>query len=154
MNKKLYCYILRNTHEPHKKITYNGFTNNIKRRIRQHNQEIKGGAKLTHKYGNKTWLVYAVITGFPNYQNALKCEWRIKKPDNKRRSGRKYRTPTGRIKGLNEVLKLDYWTRNSVLNNRDMNITVWIENGFAHLLTNLPSNINIIIVDKIDLDKI
>jgi len=152
MNEKSYCYILQNTYEPHKNRTYCGYTINPKRRIRQHNGEIKGGAKYTSAFGNKSWKIYALITGFPNRQNAMQCEWKIKKIKN---TGRKYqRSPIGRIRGLNDVLKLNYWTRNSSINNENMNITVWIEKDFAHLLTALPSNVNIIITDKINLNKV
>ena len=36
------CYILKSGNR-----TYNGSTNNMRRRLRQHNGEIKGGAKYT-----------------------------------------------------------------------------------------------------------
>ena len=42
-----YCYILRNSSEKYGKLTYNGSTNNPYRRLRQHNQEIVGGARYT-----------------------------------------------------------------------------------------------------------
>ena len=47
-----YCYLLRNTSEQFKMCTYNGSTNDLKRRLRQHNEEIKGGAKATHGKNN------------------------------------------------------------------------------------------------------
>ena len=75
-----YCYILKNSQN---RRTYNGFTVKPKRRIRQHNQELVGGAKYTKKWGNKDWEIYALVTGFPDKINALQCEWRIKHPNNK-----------------------------------------------------------------------
>ncbi|MAZ80148.1 MAG: hypothetical protein CMD72_05340 [Gammaproteobacteria bacterium] len=42
--------------------TYNGCTNNFKRRIQQHNSEIKGGAECTSRRGS--WTPYCIITGF------------------------------------------------------------------------------------------
>jgi predicted GIY-YIG superfamily endonuclease len=44
-NESWYCYILRNTHPKYCNITYNGSTNDPVRRLRQHNEEIKGEQK-------------------------------------------------------------------------------------------------------------
>lgn len=42
--------------------TYVGITNNLKRRIRQHNKEIKGGARSTsRRKGNGKWLYHLVV---------------------------------------------------------------------------------------------
>ena len=48
-------YLLKNTHT---KYTYLGVTNNSKRRIRQHNGEIKGGAKYTRAFKKDGIWVY------------------------------------------------------------------------------------------------
>lgn len=145
-----YCYILKNSFDPHSNRTYNGYTNNPSRRIRQHNGEIKGGAKYTKKYGNCSWEIYAIVKGFPDNINALQCEWRIKHPNNRRRLSRKYCSPRGRIVGLNEVLKLEQWTNNSTINNEELTLTVWITAEYSNLLTDLPENVTINILDKID----
>lgn len=50
-------YILRSTTSPDK--FYCGSTNNIHRRIRQHNGEISGGAKYTTGY--RPWAIAAII---------------------------------------------------------------------------------------------
>jgi len=146
-----YCYILKNDYNNR---TYNGFTVNPARRIRQHNQEIKGGAKYTSSFGNKSWEIYVLITGFPDMVNALQCEWRIKHPDNKRTRPNKYNSPMGRIIGLSEVLRLKKWTEPSTKLNADSQFTVWIKKGFENLLTDLPNNITIIVVDTIDLKNL
>ena len=151
MTDDFYCYILRN---PQNNMTYNGFTNKPKRRIRQHNQEIKGGAKFTKKFGNGDWEMYALVTGFPDKINALQCEWKIKYPNNKRPRPKQYSGSDGRIKGLNEVLKLDRWTNQSTLDNKDSKFTVWIHQDYSNLLTDLPDNITVISVEKIDLDNL
>jgi predicted GIY-YIG superfamily endonuclease len=145
----LYCYILRNSHNPDKNRTYNGFTNNPQKRVRQHNQEITGGAKYTKQYGNKSWEMYVLIEGFPDIHNALQCEWRIKHPTNQRVRPAKYCTPVGRIKGLNRVLKLDKWTNQSTIDN-NFKINIWILSEYALYLTDLKENITVHIVDKID----
>jgi structure-specific endonuclease subunit SLX1 len=53
-------YLLKNTHT---KYTYLGITNNSPRRIRQHNGEIKGGAKYTRAFkGNGIWVYHLKIS--------------------------------------------------------------------------------------------
>ena len=54
MNSKEYLvYLLKNTKNNR---TYLGITNNSLRRLRQHNGELKGGAKYTHSFkGEGQW---------------------------------------------------------------------------------------------------
>lgn len=142
--EKFYCYILKNDTNK----TYNGYTVNPKRRVRQHNQEIKGGAKYTKKYNG--WEMYVLITGFPDSANALQCEWKIKHPNNKTYyKNKKYNSVEGRIIGLSEVLKQDKWTNNSTKLNSESNFTVWIKKEYSHLLIDLPNNITVIPVENI-----
>ena len=149
-----FCYLLKNTYEPHKNRTYCGCTNDPKRRLRQHNNIIKGGAKYTSIFGHNTWKYMAIITGFPTKINALQCEWNLKHPENKKRVNRRYCGQIGRIKGLCLVLKSEKWTRNSIINNRDMDLKVWILKKYAKILDlyTLPENIKVIQVDEIDSD--
>lgn len=140
---KFYCYILKNNDN---NKTYNGFTVNTDRRIRQHNSIIKGGAKATK--GVNTWHIYALISGFPDKVNALQCEWRIKHPDNKKIRGNKYYGPKGRIIGLNEVLSLDKWTNNSTVLNADITLTVYIDEEYINLITVDKPNIIIKKIEK------
>ena len=95
---KYFCYILGNENNS----TYNGCTNNLKRRIRQHNGEIVGGAKATRNKG--PWNYICIIEGFTDKIDALKCEWKIKHPTGKRRRPICYSGIKGRIKSLNLVL--------------------------------------------------
>ena len=143
-----YCYILKTDYEIHKNRTYNGSTNDLNRRLRQHNQEITGGARYTKKFGNREWYPYVVVKGFPDRKNALQCEWRINHPDNKRRT-RKYCTPIGRIEGLNKVLKLEKWTSNSLHNNNELDLHIYILRNYEHFLTDLPDNVTLHAVDNI-----
>ena len=129
-----YCYILRNIHPPDNRKTYNGMTNDPRHRLRQHNGELVGGAKYTSRFGNKSWEMYAVLGGLPDKSSCLQCEWRIKHPNNRRKRPRKYCGPVGRIKGLNEVIHLEQWTRNSMTKCADCNLTLWIAQEFAHLI--------------------
>lgn len=142
-----YCYILRNTQPQYQHLTYNGYTNNVKRRLRQHNEEIKGGARYTHGRGGG-WEIYALMTGFPDNKNALSAEWRIKHT-----SGKPGKRPmqhcgmVGRIIGLNEILKLEKWTKQCTVENRDCQFTLYIMEDVAKYITadKLPTNITVIV---------
>lgn len=58
---------------------YVGFTHNsnIKRRLRQHNGEISGGAKKTRKY--RPWKYILYVSGFKYEKTALQYEFCIHK---------------------------------------------------------------------------
>ena len=141
-----YCYILRNKHPQYANLTYNGSTNNPKRRLRQHNSEISGGAVYTKK-APAGWEIYFLMTGFPDHQNTLSCEWRIKHT-----SGRPGKRPNqhcgmiGRIIGLSEVLKLDRWTKQCTIDNKDMNLTLYLAKDMMQYVntSNLPDNIQVL----------
>ena len=55
--------------------TYVGATVDLNRRLRQHNGEIKGGAKRTI---NKNWTRICYVSQFPNWSATLQFEWRWK----------------------------------------------------------------------------
>jgi predicted GIY-YIG superfamily endonuclease len=152
--KSHYCYILKNHHEPDINRTYNGYTVNPKRRLRQHNQEIKGGADYTKTWGAKTWDICVLIKGFPDQHNATQCEWKIKHPARKRIRPAKYNNPMGRIMGLNEILQLDRWTGSSTIDNKDLFLKIWILEEYTHLLSDVPDNFEVIPVHVIDLSHV
>ena len=54
---------------------YIGYTNNLTRRLRQHNGEQKGGALRT-KTG--VWYVHKVMSGFESKRAALRFEFALK----------------------------------------------------------------------------
>lgn len=134
-----YCYILKNEDNNR---TYVGFTVDLNRRLKQHNNILKGGAKYT-KISN-TWTIYAYITGFPDKINALQCEWRLKHPINKFSSS--YSGVYGRIKALNYILKLDKWTSKSVVLNKNINLQIYINKEYVNYIDNPNDNyvVNII----------
>ena len=149
-----YCYLLRNKLDQFKHNTYNGSTNHPMRRLRQHNEEIKGGARATHGKGG-AWEICAMLSGFPDHINALSCEWRMKCPSG--RPGKreaKYQRVQGRISSLNEILPLDRWTGKCVVDNRDMKLKLHIvEDVVGYLdMSKIPSNIEIVQVETIDAD--
>jgi predicted GIY-YIG superfamily endonuclease len=123
-----YCYILKNDDNN----TYNGFTVNLNRRIRQHNGIIKGGAKATKNKG--PWSFYAIITGFETKNEALSCEWRIKHPTNTKFRPKKYCGINGRINSLNMVLNLDNWTSKSSGLSNNNNYKLYIDEKYINLI--------------------
>lgn len=144
-----FCYILRCVDDKHKNLTYNGSTNNIIKRLRQHNGIIKGGAKATK---GKQWEIYALMTGFSDHNNCLSCEWRIKKPTGQRKRPAKYCGVNGRIKGLNEVLVLDKWTKKCTIENKDCTYKLYMTFDVSDLidLEFMPKNIEIFKVNKMN----
>lgn len=58
--------------------TYVGATTDPNRRLRQHNREIRGGARAT-KHGAGTWKFVAYVTGFANRSQAMRWEALVKK---------------------------------------------------------------------------
>lgn len=67
--------------------TYIGCTTNPDRRLRQHNREIKGGARSTFKYYGH-WYIHMVLSGFDSRSSAMRWEKIIKS----RTRGRKDRS--------------------------------------------------------------
>ena len=51
-------------------------TNDFFKRWRQHNKEIKGGAKYTSK--REEWYPICIIDGFETMKEAMQCEWAVK----------------------------------------------------------------------------
>lgn len=72
MNKSYFVYMLVNT----RNTTYIGMTNNPRRRVRQHNGIIKGGARATRR--SNTWWMFTVVGMFTKIE-ALKFERAWKK---------------------------------------------------------------------------
>jgi predicted GIY-YIG superfamily endonuclease len=60
--------------------TYIGATVNPDRRLRQHNQEISGGAHATGKRVRQghTWKRACVLENIPEWRSALQIEWKWK----------------------------------------------------------------------------
>jgi predicted GIY-YIG superfamily endonuclease len=147
-----YCYILRNKLEQFKNNTYNGSSNNPMRRLRQHNEEIKGGARATHGKGG-AWEICAMLSGFPNHINALSCEWRIKCPSGRPgKRDKKYQGVQGRVSSLNEILPLKRWTGKCIVDNVNFKFKLHILKDVVEYLdiSKVPENITIEIVDIIN----
>jgi len=106
------CYLIFNNETK----TYIGCTNNFSRRIRQHNKEIKGGAKYTTNYKtDKDWVPVLIVEGFKDKSTALSFEWRMKKQRNSRGVLKRAIGITNRIKNVFEIIKEDKITSKSCL---------------------------------------
>lgn len=80
--KSWFVYVLRSKQTGR---TYVGATINEKRRLRQHNGEIKGGARATR--GFRPWEIIRLIGPIKTQKEALKEERRVKKLRAKRLNG-------------------------------------------------------------------
>ena len=146
---KYYVYILVNNSVNYKDHSYIGFTNNPIKRLRQHNKEIKGGAKATTNKDSE-WEFAVLITGFKDKINALSCEWKLKHPN------KNYYKIEGKIKILNEILLLNKWTSKCNIENKECNYELFIKDKYLDLLNVdiIPKNIKINHNNCIDLNKI
>lgn len=68
-------YCLATIQEP--LCTYIGATNNVDRRLSQHNKEKGGGARATGRRPG-SWYRVCYVKGFVSKVNALRFEWRWK----------------------------------------------------------------------------
>ena len=90
--------------------TYIGATVNLDKRIRQHNKEIKGGAKATSMKveQGEVWKYICYVENFPNYNEALKFEWRWKQISRQiHKSNTKINPREKRFEALKKLLNLD-----------------------------------------------
>jgi predicted GIY-YIG superfamily endonuclease len=86
--------------------TYIGSTNDVRRRVRQHNGELAGGARATCSAGKKgCWGAVLLIEGFCDHRTALQAEWRMKHIRNRRNHlYADLRGAAGKVRGLSELL--------------------------------------------------
>jgi len=128
-----YCYILLN---PNNRSTYNGYTVNLNRRLRQHNGELVGGAKSTSRYQGWQFL-FILWSSHESWdkRKALSMEWHIRYPNGKRPRPPQYIGAQGRLQGVREVIALkkfeelkgtwNYWICDGYYINCEMN--KWLE---------------------------
>ena len=105
-----YVYLLEST----KHSTYIGATIDLDHRLRQHNMEIKGGAKATSikvKSG-ETWKRVSHVEGFPTWNEALKFEWAWKFQS--RKLNQKMFPLTRRKEALTNLLALERPTSKAI----------------------------------------
>ena len=129
------CYIIFNDN-----YSYVGITNNLKKRIRQHNCEIKGGAKYTSLINSRlitNWNYSCYIDGFKTKNDALKFEWALKHIKPRSKSG-----IINRMQKLLILINKEKWTNNSPSSlNYELTI-VWCELFLIPEIINIPNYIS------------
>ena len=100
--KKWVFYLIENNG-----CTYAGVSPDPVRRLRQHNGEIKGGAKYTTSKG-PGWSHICLVHGFQNKIQAMQFEWAVKHEPPRNLGG-----PAARIKKMNNVIQKERWTSKS-----------------------------------------
>ena len=93
-----YCYLICTNN-----ITYIGITNDLNRRLLQHNGQLAGGAKSTRRY--KTWEYHTVVAGFLDKNSAARFEYLWKQASGLEK----------RIRKLDELLSKPEWNELSVI---------------------------------------
>ncbi|XP_024992911.1 structure-specific endonuclease subunit slx1 [Cynara cardunculus var. scolymus] len=86
-------YLILSTNPPFK--TYVGVTTNFSRRLRQHNGELKGGAKASQ--AGRPWICACLIRGFASKSEACKFEFKWKNVSSKMPRKRKSKEEEGGI---------------------------------------------------------
>lgn len=112
INKMFYVYLLLSTNNNN---TYVGATIDVNRRLRQHNSEIKGGARATTSRVSKgeTWRRICYVGGFPDWSSALQFEWRWKQIS--RKINQKSKKPLEkRMEALHLLLSLEKSTTKAI----------------------------------------
>lgn len=121
------CYIIEN-----KGYTYVGVSNNVKKRLRAHNGEIKGGAKYTTSKGSG-WKHICIIHGFPTKIESMQFEWALKHVPPRNAGGIK-----NRIKKLQILLHKENWTSKSPLSETMPLVIEWIDQSYRPDSFSLP----------------
>jgi len=142
-----FCYVLRNTEEKYKGLTYIGASNDPFQRLRRHNGELSGGAKSTK--GKGKWEIYLLLAGFKNYSEAMTCEWRLKHPIGKNHRIAKYSGIQGKVESLNHIVTLGTWGKKKNLL-KENNIKVFILDDVSNLDNNMFDHLEINKVNKIN----
>ena len=131
-------------------FSYVGMTNDIFKRLRQHNGEIKGGAKYTSK--RKEWYPVMIIDGFQNMKSAMQCEWRLKHfaighgsvrgAKGKLKYLSKYLYEENIIKGFdvqnNPIIEYRKWTSKCEKSIKEQNLTFYLDNDYLKFFNEYP----------------
>ena len=118
-----FVYLLKSTVSSR---TYVGYTVDLKRRLRQHNGEIKGGAKYTRM--GRPWIMVCYILGFPTETTALQYEWRVHNPPKKLK--KKGGGLNQRIKVMKEILNYNKYTKKALSTSNFLTLVVWLKPEF------------------------
>lgn len=117
--------------------TYIGYSIHPLKRLKQHNGELRGGAKYTKQ--GRPWEIIAIVSGFPNKRIALQFEWRAHHPtkdmrrqirtsnydcfDNKYHHHQDNRNIMKRLICLQKIMEMEKVT-NKAIPNKNMNLQI------------------------------
>lgn len=125
----MYCvYLLKSDN-----LSYVGMTNDFFNRFRQHNKEIKGGARYTKK--KDFWYPVLIIDGFVDMKSAMQCEWRLKHIGIKKH-----------IKGVNNKINFlskylnekNAWTTKCEKSICNQNLTFYVDGEYCNNFQSYP----------------
>ena len=128
------CYIIEN-----RGYTYVGVSNDVEKRLRAHNGEIKGGAKYTTGKG-PGWKHICLIHGFPTKIESMQFEWALKHIPPRKAGG-----IVNRIKKLNTLLNKTKWTSKAPYAATCPLTLEWKETQYRPIEYNIPNYITEII---------
>lgn len=136
------CYTLLSADE---RCTYVGITNNMARRLRQHNGELAGGAKYTTRRSAKQpWSVACTVTGFRTKVEALQFEWALHHAQ--RTARRSFGAGLqGRWRKLQYVCAQPRWT-SLAPPAADVPLVISVKNNVVHTLdcSHLPPHVTLV----------
>lgn len=112
VDSQWYCYLIQSND---KRRTYVGYTKNVQKRLRQHNGEIKGGAKATRSH--RPWRLIVYVQGFLTANEAMSFEWYMHHPSSIYKSklnlgDRRYQSGHGvasRLRNMETMLQHKTW---------------------------------------------
>lgn len=114
-------------------FSYCGVSPDPVRRLRQHNGEIRGGAKYTTSK-SPNWKHVCIIEGFPTKIESMQLEWAIKNCPPKRKGG-----IDNRIRKMFKTLNKKRWTSYAPLAETvPLKINWCTSNSFSHIPRKLP----------------
>ena len=129
------CYIIEN-----KGNTYVGVSNNVEKRLRAHNGEIKGGAKYTTSKGSG-WNHICLIHGFPTKIESMQFEWALKHIPPRNAGG-----IVNRIKKLKTLFYKTKWTSKAPYAATCPLVLEWIDRKYRPADYELPKYITEVLV--------
>ena len=124
------CYLLL---EENGKRTYCGVTNNLERRLAQHNGG-SGGARYTRGH---RWFPVCTVEGFENRSHALSFEWWMKHARGGLVGGTGRSGGKGRCQRMVRLLSSNVWWKRRPPQPTQLTLRIWSSSlhlGLAHLV--------------------
>ena len=118
-------WIVSDTHR-----SYIGATIDPRRRLRQHNSELVGGARRTR---GGLWHFQCIVSGFRTWKEALQAEWAFKY------HSRHCRGIPSRQSAIERVLAMPRWTSNSPPASEVPLVVEYEPTNYGHPPETLPS---------------